>query len=174
MGTDDETGDRVKVTELPEPSAVWPKLDARSDLCSGQTCKQFDRCFLTAMHRRAAESDIIIVNHHLFFADLAVRDEAYGSGILPNYAAVIFDEAHEIEDVAGQYFGMSVSNLQLPDLTKDVAALPRRKHFATAELDRAVIYLGDRAAEFFRLFPATAAGIPESRRRSRTARRSLS
>ena len=62
------------------------------------------------MHRRAAESDIIIVNHHLFFADLAVRDEAYG-GILPEYPAVVFDEAHEIEDVAGQYFGMSVSNL---------------------------------------------------------------
>ena len=147
------TGDRAELTEFPEWSSTWAKLDARSDLCSGQKCKQFDRCFITAMHRRAAESDIIIVNHHLFFADLAVRDEAYG-GILPDYSAVIFDEAHEIEDVAGQYFGMSVSNLQVTELIKDIAAAARRKHFATAELDRAVVYLGDRSAEFFGLFPA--------------------
>ena len=72
------------------------------------------------MHRRAAESDIIIVNHHLFFADLALKDEEFGS-ILPEYDAVIFDEAHEIEDVAGQYFGISVSNLQLDDLRRDIA-----------------------------------------------------
>jgi ATP-dependent DNA helicase DinG len=148
-----ETGDRVELTDLPESSAVWSKLDARKELCSGQMCKQFDRCFLTAMHRRAAESDIIIVNHHLFFADLAVRDDAYGSGILPNYAAVLFDEAHEIEDVAGQYFGMSVSNLQFQELAKDAAGIARRKQFATGDLDRALIYLGDRAEELFRLFP---------------------
>lgn len=146
------TGDRAELTEFPEWSSTWAKLDARSDLCPGQKCKQFDRCFITAMHRRAAESDIIIVNHHLFFADLAVRDEAYG-GILPDYSAVIFDEAHEIEDVAGQYFGMSVSNLQVTELTKDIAAAARRKHFATAELDRAMVYLGDRSAQFFGLFP---------------------
>jgi ATP-dependent DNA helicase DinG len=148
-----ETGDRAELTDLPESSAVWSKLDARKDLCSGQMCKQFDRCFLTAMHRRAAQSDIIIVNHHLFFADLAVRDEAYGSGILPDYAAVLFDEAHEIEDVAGQYFGMSVSSLQFQELARDVAAIARRKQFATGDLDRALIYLGDRAEELFRLFP---------------------
>lgn len=147
-----ETGDRAELAELPESSSTWTKLDARSDLCSGQKCKQFDRCFITAMHRRAMESDIIIVNHHLFFADLAVRDDAYG-GILPDYSAVIFDEAHEIEDVAGQYFGMSVSNLQIGELAKDTAAASRRKHFSTPDLDRALIYLGDRSEEFFSLFP---------------------
>ena len=103
-----ETGDRAELVELSEASTAWHKLDARRDLCSGQKCKQFDRCFLTAMHRRAVESNIIIVNHHLFFADLAVRDDVYG-GILPEYSAVIFDEAHEIEDIAGQSFGISVS-----------------------------------------------------------------
>src|SRR5208283_2862755 len=123
-----------------------------SDLCPGQKCKQFDRCFITAMHRRALESDIIIVNHHLFFADLAVRDESYG-GILPEYAAVIFDEAHEIEDVAGQYFGVSVSNLQIQELVRDTSAIARRKSFATAELDRALIVLSDRSEGFFSLFP---------------------
>ena len=148
-----ETGDRSELKELSESSTVWSKLDARSELCSGQKCKQFDRCFITAMHRRAAESNIIIVNHHLFFADLAVRDDAFG-GILPEYSAVIFDEAHEIEDVAGQYFGMSVSNLQIQHLIRDTAAIARRKQFATADIDRALIYLGDRSEEFFSLFPA--------------------
>ena len=146
-----ETGDRSELKELPESSTVWSKLDARSELCAGQKCKQFDRCFITAMHRRAAESDIIVVNHHLFFADLAVRDDAFG-GILPDYAAVIFDEAHEIEDVAGQYFGISISNLQIQHLIRDSAAIARRKQFATADLDRALIYLGERSEEFFGLF----------------------
>ncbi len=147
-----ETGDRSELRELSENSSTWWKLDARSDYCAGQKCKQFERCFITEMHRRAAESDIVIVNHHLFFADLAVRDEPYAS-ILPEYSAVVFDEAHEIEDVAGQYFGMSVSNLQVQELVKDAAAVSRRKLFATPELDRALIQLGDRAGAFFALFP---------------------
>src|SRR5436305_3466913 len=110
-----ESGDRSELRELPEDSTLWPKLDARSEMCAGQKCKQFDRCFITEMHRRAAQSNIIIVNHHLFFADLAMRDQAFGA-LLPDYSAVIFDEAHEIEDVAGQYFGVSVSNLQFQHL----------------------------------------------------------
>jgi ATP-dependent DNA helicase DinG len=148
-----QTGDRSELKKLPETSPAWGKLDARKELCAGQKCKQFERCFITEMHRRAAESDIIIVNHHLFFADLAVRDEAFG-GILPGYSAVIFDEAHEIEDVAGQYFGVSVSNFQIDDLVRDTADISRRKLFATPELDRSLIQLRDRAAEFFELFPA--------------------
>ncbi len=147
-----ETGDRSELRELPEQSSTWWKLDARTDLCGGQKCKQFDRCFITQMHRRATESDVIVVNHHLFFADLAMRDQPFG-GILPEYSAVIFDEAHEIEDVAGQYFGMSVSNLQVQELIKDTAAISRQKLFASPELDRNLIHLGDRNEEFFRLFP---------------------
>src|SRR5579875_1607394 len=132
-----QTGDRSELREMAETSSAWWKLDARSDLCSGQKCKQFDRCFITEMHRRALESNIIIVNHHLFFADLAVRDQAMNA-ILPDYSAVIFDEAHEIEDVAGQYFGMSASNLQIQELIKDTAAISRRKFFATPEIDRSL------------------------------------
>jgi len=146
------TGDRSELRSLRENSSAWWKLDARSDLCAGQKCKQFDRCFITEMHRRAAESDIIIVNHHLFFADLAVREQPF-AGILPDYSAVIFDEAHEIEDVAGQYFGISVSSLQVHELIKDTAAISRQKLFATPELDRSLIQLGDRSEEFFALFP---------------------
>ncbi|HEX4231846.1 MAG TPA: ATP-dependent DNA helicase [Bryobacteraceae bacterium] len=147
-----ESGDRSELVALRENSSTWHKLDARSDLCPGQKCKQFDRCFITEMHRRASASDIIIVNHHLFFADLAVRDDPY-AGILPDYHAVIFDEAHEIEDVAGQYFGVSISNLQIQELVKDTSAIARRKYFATPELDRALIYLNERTERFFSIFP---------------------
>jgi ATP-dependent DNA helicase DinG len=148
-----QTGDRSELKDVPENSSTWWKLDARSDNCAGQKCAQFERCFITERQRRANESDIIIVNHHLFFADLAVREQSPFNSILPDYHAVIFDEAHEIEDVAGQYFGMSVSNLQIQEVVKDTAAVSRRKLFATPELDRALIQLGDRGEQFFRLFP---------------------
>ena len=71
-----EFGDRAEIKTLPEGSTAWAKVDARSDLCTGQKCANFDRCFITAMHQRAMESDIVIVNHHLFFADLSLRDDA--------------------------------------------------------------------------------------------------
>jgi ATP-dependent DNA helicase DinG len=148
-----ETGDRSELTDLPEQSSLWAKLDARSDLCAGQKCKQFDRCFITEMHRKALASDIVIVNHHLFFADLALREQAFNGAILPDYAAVVFDEAHEIEDVAGQYFGITVSNLQAQELAKDTSAISRRKMFASPELDRAIVLLNDRSEQFFHLFP---------------------
>ena len=145
------TGDRAEIKTLPEQSAAWAKIDARRDLCSGQKCPQFDRCFLTQMHQRALESNIIIVNHHLFFADLALREEDFGS-IIPEYAAVIFDEAHEIEDIAGQYFGVSVSSPQLHDLTRDVAAVARLKKFGCVELDEILNVAGQTAEMFFQLF----------------------
>jgi ATP-dependent DNA helicase DinG len=148
-----QTGDRSELAELAENSSLWPKVDARGELCAGQKCKQFDRCFITEMHRKALASDIIIVNHHLFFADLALREQAFGGAILPDYSAVVFDEAHEIEDVAGQYFGISVSNLQVQELAKDTSAISRRKLFASPEIDRAVVLLNDRSQQFFHLFP---------------------
>jgi ATP-dependent DNA helicase DinG len=148
------TGDRAEIKTLPESSSAWQKLDARRDLCTGQKCQQFERCFITQMHQRAHESDIIIVNHHLFFADLAVKDDDFG-GIIPEYAAVVFDEAHEIEDVAGRYFGVAVSSYQFQELVRDIAAVSRTKHFGSAELDRILDTLSDRAEQFFALFGET-------------------
>jgi ATP-dependent DNA helicase DinG len=104
------------------------------------------------MHVRAMESDLIVVNHHLFFADLAVKEEEYG-GIIPEYGAVILDEAHDIEDVAGQYFGLTVSNHQVEDLRRDIHALARRKEILTAGLDQMLTLLADHADRFFWLFP---------------------
>ncbi len=150
-----QTGDRSELGELPEGASIWPKMDARGELCAGQKCRQFDRCFITEMHRKAVASDIVIVNHHLFFADLALREQAFmGAAILPDYSTVIFDEAHEIEDIAGQYFGFSVSNLQVGELAKDTSAISRRKLFSTPDIDRAVVLLNDRSEQFFHLFPA--------------------
>jgi ATP-dependent DNA helicase DinG len=149
-----ETGDRAEIKTLPESSSVWAKMDARSDLCAGQKCPQFERCFITRMHQKAQESDLIIVNHHLFFADLAVKGGEVG-GIIPEYGAVIFDEAHDIEDVAGQYFGVSVSSYQFEELVRDVGALARRKDFGSSELDRILMTLGDRAGQFLNLFGGT-------------------
>lgn len=146
-----ETGDRAEIKTLPEASGVWGKIDARRELCAGQKCPQFERCFLTLMRQRAFESDVIIVNHHLFFADLALKDEETG-GVIPEYGAVILDEAHEVEDVAGQYFGVSVSNYQFQELVRDIGAVARRKNFGSHELDRTLVAVGDAAMRFFALF----------------------
>ncbi len=147
-----EFGDRAEIKSLPEHSTAWARIDARRELCSGQKCPQFDRCFITEMHRRALDSDILIVNHHLFFADLALKDEEF-AGILPEYWAVIFDEAHEIEDVAGQYFGVTVSSYQIAELRRDVAVVSRLKGFGSPELDRILERLEELAQIFFGTLP---------------------
>src|SRR4051812_7844670 len=147
-----EFGDRAEIKTLPEHSAAWAKIDARSDMCTGQKCPNFDRCFITEMHQRAVESDIVIVNHHLFFADLSLRSERGEGGILPEYHAVVFDEAHEIEDVVGQYFGVSISNYKFQDLRRDIGVIGRMKKFGTPELDRILLRMDEISAQFFALF----------------------
>ncbi len=152
-----QTGDRAELAELPEASALWPKLDARADTCLGQKCKEYDRCFITEMRRRAAESDIIIVNHHLFFADLSIKleaEDAPDAGVLPECGAVIFDEAHELEDVAASYFGISVSNLRMDELTRDVEHLLQREKLYTPQMSRAIQSVRERSQLFFSLLPA--------------------
>jgi ATP-dependent DNA helicase DinG len=150
------TGDRAELAELPEASALWHKLDARSEACTGQKCSEWERCFVTEMRRRGMESDIIIVNHHLFFADLAIKLQADGApdaGILPDAAAIIFDEAHELEDVAGNYFGISVSNLRVDDLARDVEASLQHNRMLSASLSGALGSLRERSQFFFSLLP---------------------
>jgi ATP-dependent DNA helicase DinG len=152
-----QTGDRAELAELPEASALWHKLDARADTCLGQKCKEWEHCFITEMRRRAAESDIIIVNHHLFFADLSIKLEADGAsdaGVLPECGAVIFDEAHELEEVAGSFFGISVSNLRMDELTRDVEHLLQRERLYTPQMSGAIQSVRERSQLFFSLLPA--------------------
>ncbi|PYS24181.1 MAG: helicase [Acidobacteria bacterium] len=130
-----ETGDRAELSNLPENLPFWRHIDARSDTCLGQQCPDFDPCFITRMRQRAIDADVIVVNHHLFFADLALRNGAYGA-VLPDYAAVILDEAHQIEDVASEYFGSQVSNYQLDDLLRDAGYLKIEDRETERELTR--------------------------------------
>lgn len=155
-----ETGDRSEISGLPESSALWHKLDARADACLGTTCPDYQRCFITEMRRRALESDIIIVNHHLFFADLSVKQEAAGApdaGILPEAAAVVFDEAHELEEVASSYFGLSVSNIRFEELARDTDVLLRGKEGAD-KLPAVTQQLRERARMFFAGLPMSSDG----------------
>jgi len=155
-----ESGDRSEIAGLPESSALWQKLDARAEACLGSTCPDYRRCFITEMRRKALESDIIIVNHHLFFADLSVKREAAGApdaGILPEAAAVVFDEAHELEEVASSYFGLSVSNIRFEELARDTDTLLRGKEGAES-LPAVTQQLRDRARMFFAGLPMAGDG----------------
>src|SRR5690242_4032820 len=147
-----ETGDRSELTFLPDDAELWNRIDARSDLCTGQKCAEFQHCFITAMHQRAQEADLIIVNHHLFFADLAIRQEDFGS-ILPEYSAVVFDEAHEIEDVASDYFGRQLSSYRFEELARDADNMLRVLQIDAAPLRRHLARLRERARSFFERFP---------------------
>jgi ATP-dependent DNA helicase DinG len=150
------TGDRAELAELPEASLLWHKLDARADACIGQKCSEWERCFITEMRRKAMESDIIIVNHHLFFADLAIKLQADGApdaGVLPEATAVVFDEAHELENVAGSYFGISVSNLRMEELARDVESSMQHHRMLSASLSGALGSLRERSQFFFALLP---------------------
>ncbi len=150
------TGDRAELARLPESSQLWPRLDARSENCLGAKCQQWERCFITEMRRRAAESDVVIVNHHLFFADLAVKqaaEDAPDAGVLPEAGVVIFDEAHELEDVASGYFGITVSNLRVEDLLRDVELTLQRHAIGSPSLAAASRRVRERAQLFFSVLP---------------------
>jgi ATP-dependent DNA helicase DinG len=145
---DSQTGDRAELTELPENLSFWRHLDARSETCLGQKCPEYDPCFVTRMRQRAQDADIVIVNHHLFFADLALRGGEYGQ-VIPDYSAVIFDEAHQIEDVAAEYFGAQVSSYQIEDLLRDLQNLPVAGADANRELTKAAARVSRFADHFW-------------------------
>jgi ATP-dependent DNA helicase DinG len=147
-----ETGDRSELTFLPDDSELWSRIDARRDTCTGQKCPEYNQCFVTAMHQRAKDADLIIVNHHLFFADLALKHDDFGS-ILPEYSAVVFDEAHEMEDVASDYFGQQISNFRFEELARDADHTMRLTHQATPSLLRRTQRIREKSRNFFDCFP---------------------
>src|SRR6201993_4524417 len=117
-----ETGDRAELGYAGENSELWARMDARRERCLGTKCKDYETCFLTLTRQKAMEADIVVVNHHLFFADLMIRKSDVAA-ILPDYSAVIFDEAHDLEDVATEYFGFHVSNYRLAEFIHDARKL---------------------------------------------------
>lgn len=129
------TGDRRELVDLPEDLSFWSRINAKGETCIGQKCPDFEPCFITRMRLGAEAADIVIVNHHLFFADLNVRGNQFGK-VIPDYGAVIFDEAHLIEDIAADYFGFQVSNFQIDELVRDAATLPISDAIATRDIDK--------------------------------------
>jgi len=112
------TGDRAELRDLPEDLPLWKEISAEADTCLGTECPRYGDCFVTLMRQRAAESDVVIVNHHLLCADASVRKSAYGE-VIPSCATLVVDEAHQLEDVATQYFGVAFSNYPVDDLLRD-------------------------------------------------------
>jgi ATP-dependent DNA helicase DinG len=142
------TGDRAELTELPEDLLLWHHLDARRETCGGQKCRNFEACFVTKVRQKALESDLIVVNHHLFFADLALRQDDFGS-VLPDYSILVFDEAHELEDVATQYFGVMVSNYRIEELIRDTDRVLAETGTSSTFLSGQLAKLAERSREFF-------------------------
>jgi ATP-dependent DNA helicase DinG len=114
-----DTGDRAELEDLPEDMAFWHDVSADADTCLGTECPRYDECFITRMRQRAAEADVVIVNHHLLCADAAVRQGAYGE-VIPACSHAVIDEAHQIEDVVTQYFGLSVGTHRIERLARDL------------------------------------------------------
>src|SRR5580692_4454077 len=116
-----KSGDLSELTDLPEQSAVWPSVTSTRENCLGQECPQFSRCHVFDARRNAQAADIVVVNHHLLLADLALKDEGFGD-LLPGAEAVILDEAHQVPDIAAQFFGQTWSVRQAQYLLRDAAA----------------------------------------------------
>jgi ATP-dependent DNA helicase DinG len=137
------TGDRSEI-DLPDQFLTWKDLSATSESCVGRECARYEECFVTRARAEAADADVLLVNHHLFFADLAMRTSRAGVEILPEHDAVIFDEAHALEEVATEYFGLQISSYRVEELARDaqraVADRPDLGSFmkaATSELRKA-------------------------------------
>lgn len=145
-----ETGDRAELDDLPEDSALWGSVAATAETCLGSDCPRYHECFVTRMRQRAAESDVVIVNHHLLCADASLRQSSYGE-VIPECHYIVLDEAHQLEDVATQYFGLAVSNYRLDELARDARHLLDRAGGDGSDdrLHRAVDRVDDRARAFF-------------------------
>jgi ATP-dependent DNA helicase DinG len=113
-----ETGDRAEIEDLPDDFPLWSELSSTSDQCLGRECPRFGDCFITRMRERAEQSDVVIVNHHLLCADAALRQGAFGE-VIPDCDLAVIDEAHQIEDVVTQYFGISLSTYRVDEFVRD-------------------------------------------------------
>jgi ATP-dependent DNA helicase DinG len=116
-----KAGDLSELTDLPEQSEAWPLITSTRENCLGTECPQYSRCHVFEARRNAQAADIVVVNHHLLLADLALKDEGFGD-LLPGAEAVILDEAHQVPDIAAQFFGQVWSVRQVQLLMRDVIA----------------------------------------------------
>lgn len=147
-----DTGERRELTTLSDEAPVWREVTSSSETRIGSRCSHFDDCFVTKMRRQADAAGVVIVNHHLFFADLAARRASHRAQVLPDYDAVIFDEAHQIEGTAALFFGVTLSASRIEALVRDAERAFRRTKLTHYEpLTRTLL---QRAAAFFLAVPA--------------------
>ncbi|MCB1777277.1 MAG: ATP-dependent DNA helicase [Candidatus Competibacteraceae bacterium] len=111
-------GDIAEVSNVPETSMIWPRVTSTADNCLGQECPDLGDCFLAKARREAQAADLLVVNHHLFFADMAIKETGFAE-LLPDVEAIILDEAHQLPEIASHFFGKSLSSRQLLELTRD-------------------------------------------------------
>ena len=148
------SGDRAEIHWLPDEFSGWDPVSARGDRCLGQKCPMFEQCFLTTLRQEAAIAEIVVVNHHLFFADLAVRSEGYGQ-VIPPYEVVIFDEAHLLEETANSYFSIQVSSYRVLELFRDISGEMAAAKSQSTSLSRSLQNLGKLTVQFFEAFPTS-------------------
>src|SRR6202521_3065544 len=141
-----KAGDLSELTDLPEQSSAWPQVTSTRENCLGQECSHFSRCHVFEARRNAQAADIVVVNHHLLLADLALKDEGFGD-LLPGAEAVILDEAHQIPDIAAQFFGQVWSVRQVQILMRDIAAEMMAAGVRAPEITAAVASVDARLEE---------------------------
>jgi ATP-dependent DNA helicase DinG len=153
------TGDRAELSDLPEDLPLWHEVSATAETCLGSDCPRHSECFVTRMRQRAVESDVVIVNHHLLCADAAVRESAYGE-VIPSCPHLVVDEAHQLEDVATQYFGVTVGNHRVDDLVRDGEGTLRQFGGGRGAHDaaRALMHVLDHSRAFFSALALARAG----------------
>ena len=162
------TGDRADCADVPENAGVWPLVTSTRDNCLGSQCEHYDNCFVMKARKQALEADVVVVNHHLFFADVTLRDEGVAE-LLPACNTVIFDEAHQLPETASLFFGQSVSTTQLTDLSRDarIEAATSAKDFAALPVAANAL---EKAARDLRLaFDEAGARMPANALRNRKA-----
>ena len=148
------TGDVAEIGDVPEDSELWPQVTSTADNCLGSACKHYEACYVNRARREALAADILVINHHLFFADLALREDGFAQ-LLPGADAVIFDEAHQLPEIASNFFGSALSSRQLLDLCRDAIAEELKEHSAVAGLVQAAQAAEKAVADFRLVFGVT-------------------
>jgi ATP-dependent DNA helicase DinG len=147
-----KAGDLSELTDLPEQSSLWPQITSTRENCLGSECPEFSRCHVFEARRNAQAADIVVVNHHLLLADLALKDEGFGD-LLPGAQAVILDEAHQVPDIAAQFFGQTWSARQVQLLMHDITAEMMAAGVRDPAIAEAVISVDARLEELRRALP---------------------
>lgn len=145
--TETTDGDISRAGQVAEDAPVWPLVTSTNDNCLGSDCPSYQDCFVVKARKRALEADIVVVNHHLFLADMVVKESGFGE-LIPEAEVIIFDEAHQIPDIASQYFGQSLSSRQLLDLARDITIAWRTEVRDTQQLQKCADRLAQSAQDF--------------------------